>query len=184
MICEGPVKRAKLAVLKLRGGMAADVAICCRDVFGLSTHWIDGRSYVCPGEECPACVQCWPARFAGFLAVRVVGPGSRSPYLLELSSSAFDRLVGLMKMEGYESFEGLQLHLSRMKAKSPLRAEPLGASADLAGRIIDDMAVWSAISVLYSLPYPAPGECVGDWESRSSSAARRLIELAMVRASR
>jgi len=136
MIQDAPTKRPKLAVVKVRGGQGCDLVICCRGVLGLSTHWVDGRSYVCPGEDCPACSQCWPDRWAGFLVVRVLGPKSRAPQLLELSGSAWDRLNGLLKMEGYSGVEGLVIHAERRKAKSPLVMDPVSVSDDLAGRII------------------------------------------------
>lgn len=184
MITDAPIKRPKLAVLKIRGGQASDVVVCCREVFGLSTHWVEGRSYVCSGADCPACCQCWPSRWAGFLTVRIIGPASRAPMLLELSGSAWDRLSGLMRMEGYESIEAVVLHASRRKAKSPLQLDPVTIAKETAGRLIEDHAAWSAISVLYGLPQPRPDESIAVWNSRCEQAASRLIELAIVRASR
>jgi len=104
--------------------------------------------------------------------------------LLELSGSAWDRLSGLMRMEGYESIEALVLHASRRKAKSPLQLDPVTVAKETAGRLIEDHAAWSAISVLYGLPQPRPEESIAVWNSRCEQAASRLIELAIVRASR
>lgn len=184
MIQDAPTKRPKLAVLKIRGGQAADLVICCRGALGLATHWVEGRSYVCSGVDCPACVQCWPSRWAGFLVGRLVGPKTRAPQLLELSSSSWDRFAALLVMEGYETVEALQVHLERRKQKSPLVIEPVGVNVDGAGRLIEDLAAWAAISVLYGLPQPSPGESVASWNSRCEPAASRLIDLAIVRASR
>lgn len=184
MITEAPTKRPKLAVLKVRGGQAADLVISCDQVMGFQVHWCDGRSYVCPGEDCPACVQCWPQRWNGFLVARVIGPQTRAPVLLELSATSWDRLSGLMKLQGFETVERLIVSCQRRKPKSPLVVDPLGYSEETDCRIIKEDAAWSAISVLYQLPQPRPGESRSDWDDRASEAARRLIDLAMVRASR
>lgn len=184
MIADSPSKRPKLAVLKIRGGQAADLVVCCHCVLGLITHWIDGRSYACPGEDCPACIQCWPDRWAGFLVVRCVGTKARAPMLLELSSSSWDRLAGLMKLEGYGSVQALFLHAERRKKKSPLIVDPVAEAPEAAGRMVESMAVWSAISPLYGLPQPRLDETDSMWVERCKPAARRLIELAIVRASR
>lgn len=184
MIGEMPVRRVKLPILKLKGGSQIECQVVGDQVFAWSTHWVGGRSYVCPGETCPCCPD-YDCRWQGWLLVRLVhGRNTRQRYLLELSATAFDRLNGLMRMDGRTELFGELLVMKRAKARSPLVIEPMG-SASVEGVVVGKAAmVWDALATLYGLPSVNMKEGVDEWRVRAEARAAFLLQQASSRSAR
>lgn len=178
MIGEMPQTRVKLPVLKIKAGMRVDVVIASEQVLGFVVHWLGGRSYMCPGDECEACAQHLGGRWNGFFVVRVKLPEGRRVALLEVSPGSFDRLAGLCRMEGRSTYAGMRCICSRSKARAPLVIDPVDVTGEEESPLVSSFRAWEAVSTLYQLPALAPGETLGAWEARAIPAARRLVELA------
>lgn len=70
-----------------------DVIILAREVFAVYAHWY-GRSYLCPTEDCPACINGSLPRWVGLLAV---GRHTGEKAIIEIGAkmtAALDRLAG------------------------------------------------------------------------------------------
>lgn len=181
MIGEKPERRTKLAVLKVIGGRQTKVVVACDDVIGFSVHWLGGRSYMCAGDLCPACLADVGSRWNGCLVVRWSQGAASRLMLLELSASAWDRFFGLVRMEGWSKLNGLAVSISRARAKSPLILDPIGF---LDGPRPEPVVVWrmlDAVATLYGLPSAREGEGADDWSDRAAPAAARLLQLAIAR---
>lgn len=70
-----------------------DVIILAREVSAVYTHYF-GRSYLCPGEDCPACINGSLPRWVGLLAV---GRPTGERAIIEIGAkmtAAIDRIAG------------------------------------------------------------------------------------------
>lgn len=166
MISERPEARAMLSVLKVAGGSRLEVVICSEKVFGFASHWVVNRSYLCGGPECPACAGGLQSRWHGFYPVILFDDEGRKVRLLELPASSFDRFSGLCRMEQYSSPRGILCSVSRRKANSPLRVDPVGLADGCKLKTLDERRVWSAIGVLYGLPQVGHDESPAEWSER------------------
>lgn len=172
--------RVRLPLLKVASGGEVEALILSDAVASVRVHWIGRRSYLCPGGDCPCCLIA-ESRWVGFLLVRVCQRGGDRVYLLEVTGSAYDRLVGLLKMEGVESIRGVQVSARRERAKAPLLLEPLG-SFDLSKvAVVPVERVYDALATVYGMPSFMDEETVQQWEERASVAAGHAIRLAMER---
>lgn len=179
MIGEKPARRTKLAILKVRPGERCEVQVLCDQVFSWSVHWVGNRSYVCPVEDCPACVD-WECRWNGWLLVRLVNNAHvKRRGLLELSATTYDRLFGLLRMEGSSSWFGQGVLLERGSRRSPMVAEPVGILPTDGIKVAKPQFVWDALATLYGLPAVQPGESVECWAVRAAQMSRRLLERAV-----
>lgn len=181
MFGEMPTTRCRLPVLKIRGGMRCDAVCRSSQVFGMQVHWLGNRSFVCPGSECPACVEYLGARWLGMLAVVPSLPEGQSvgTHLVELSAGSFDRMTGLQRMADCKSLLGLTLEISRRHDRSGLRVEPDfdGVPSDVVE--LPFSVLGDAVAVLYALPAVIAGEQCAEWSQRVQPAARRLLDIAV-----
>jgi len=184
MIGEVPVKRVCLGVLKIKCGMTCEGFVALREVLGFNVHWLLGRSYMCPGEDCAACFAGVPSRWNGFLVVRARVGHATEMRLLELSSAAYERFAGLVRMEGWPDLAGVHFTAVRSRAKASLYVEPLDRDEDRAAKALSPLRCWEAVACLYGLPVPRPDESLEEWEVRARSAAGRLVAFASEKASR
>jgi len=178
MIGEVPVKRVRLGVLKVRSGMAAEGVIVVRQVLGFNVHWLLNRSYMCPGEGCAACFAGVGARWNGFLVVRVDLGNAQELRLLELSATGFERLAGLVRMEGWPDLAGVRFRAARSRAKGVLLVEPVARDESLAGKVVSEIRAWEPVATLYGLPSPMEEESLALWEFRARGAAAALVAIA------
>ena len=176
MISDRATKSVRLSVLKVKGGVASDVVVCSDTVFGFTTHWIDDRSWACGGDLCPACMQGVHVRWVGFYPVIPMGDERRRVMLLELSSTAYDRFRGLLRMEDYKTTAGVAVTVSRKKRNSPLVCEPIGTADANLLKSLDKSSVWSAIAALYSLPPVKDDETIEAWSQRCETVAAGQIK--------
>lgn len=175
----GP-SRVRMTLLKVASGGSVKGVVLSDAVASLRVHWIGRRSYICPGVECPCCLIA-ESRWVGFLVVRVAVRGGDRLFLLELTSGAFDRFVGLCKLEGWDSFYGVMFQALRERTKGPLIVEPVEMLMSTGGSPIVLRGVYDALATIYGLPGFREGEEVASWEERASAAAGRAIRLAMER---
>jgi len=178
MIGEVPVKRVRLGVLKVRSGMVAEGVIVVRQVLGFHVHWLLKRSYMCPGAQCAACFAGVGARWNGFVVVRADVGNAHELRLLELSATGFERLAGLVRMQGWPDLAGVRFRAARSRAKGVLMVEPVTRDDSLAGKVVSEIRAWEAVATLYGLPTPVEGESLAFWESRARDSAARLVAIA------
>lgn len=179
MVGELPVKRARLPILKVEGGAMVEAVICCDTVFAWHTHWVGSRSYVCPGEDCPACPD-WECRWQGWLLVRLLhGQRKAQPFLIELSATTFDRFDGLLRFEGGRQYFGLAVQMSRQRRRSALLIEPAGYVDPGGFKKADPLKVWDALATVYGLPTTAGHDTVEGWQTVASAQAGRLLQRAV-----
>lgn len=174
--------RMRMRLLKVQTGTAVECAVVGAELASLRLHWIGGRSYVCPGGDCPACMEV-ASRWAGFVPVLVsMGPGSpKGVLLLEVTESAWARFDGLCRLEQDRELFGMRIAVMRRRVKEPLCIDPLGR-ADLGERKpIALSTCYDALATLYGLTSVREGETVGEWSSRAESGARHALELAIAR---
>lgn len=184
MIGEVPVRRVKLPLLKVEAGSAVTVQSLSDRVFSLTVHWVDGRSYVCPGKGCCACPE-WDARYVGFLYVRLLhGNQPSRRFLLEISATTYDRAYGLMRMDAASEWLGQVFDGLWAKKRGPLVLEPMGLPSGEELVAVDPMRVWDALATLYSLPCVADGEDEQQWADRAAQRANHVLQLAIDRAMR
>jgi len=181
MIGELPSVRVKLPVLKVRVGQSCRIVLASESVCGFQVHWLDNRSYMCPGDGCEACAHSLGSRWNGFFVVRVDLVEGRRVMLLEVSPGCFDRLHGLATMEGFSGLAGLECLVSRPKARGGLVIDPVDARVFKELPLVPAAKAWDAIGTLYGLPAMAPGESLEEWEARARAAAARLVVHALRR---
>lgn len=174
--------RMRMRLLKVNAGSMCEAVIVGGELATLSLHWIGRRSYVCPGEDCPACMECG-SRWAGFLPVMVaMGPGSpKGVCLLEVTAPAWGRFDGLVRMEALGELFGIRVSIMRRRVKESLLIDPLGRE-DLGTRKPVSAAVcYDALSTLYGLPWLRDGESIEAWSARAAVAAGHRIQVAVMR---
>ena len=129
MIGEKFEARTSLAVTKVPVGGTLLVRAVRSEPLGVVTHWLGAASFMCPGAECPACLEAIGARWVGVLPVRVQCDGvDRRVSLLELSGGAWARCDGLLRAEGRRDALGVVFEVRRAKKRSGLVLEPVETS--------------------------------------------------------
>lgn len=183
MFGEEPTGRTRVPVIKVPGGSHVLVMLRCKVVLGLRVHWMGRRSYVCPGDDCPACEQHVGSRYSGLVAVDL-WRGNGTPVgfgLLELTDGAYSRLVFLRESLGSVNLYGLQVLASRRRSRGPLRFD----LSDEGETPFEARPPWSmeriadAAATLYGLPPLIDGMTFSKWEVIAQVAARRLLARAV-----
>ena len=179
MIGEFPSSRTRIRVAKVNGGHDAELVLRSSDAFCFRVHWLGARSYMCPGEECPACEQSIGSKWVGMIAVDVLLRSGAEPLfrLLELTESAYECLRFLRVAEGLADLVGLRVHVTRRFNKSPLHFElaELVEAGTEPRDVVPLRFVADAAATLYGLPNLGPEETVEAWEPRAKLAAASLI---------
>lgn len=184
MIGEVPSRsRIRMRLLKVQSGSVVDCVILGSELASLRLHWVGGRSYVCPGGDCPACLVI-ASRWSGFLPVSVaMGPGSpKGVCLLEVTEAAWSRFHNLCRLADLQELFGLHLSVMRRRRMEPLLLEPLDRASLGERKPVSVSTCYDALATLYCLPSFMEGETPVDWSARVESAARHHLALAMDRA--
>lgn len=184
MIGEVPSRsRIRMRLLKVQPGSTVDCVIVGSELASLRLHWIGGRSYVCPGGDCPACLEI-ASRWSGFLPVSVVmRPASpKGVYLLEVTEAAWARFDDLCRLAELRELFRLHVSVMRRRRKEPLLMEPLDHVVLGERNPVSVSMCYDALATLYCLPSFMEGETPADWSARVESAARHHLALAMDRA--
>lgn len=183
MLGEKPSTRTKLPVLKIRGGMSSELVSASPDVLSFHTHWLGTRSYMCPGVDCPACFAGVGAKWLGLLGVRVPVPHTVhwTVHVLELTSMAYQKLLGLSRMCDCESLLGFHFAASRRSKKSTLGFEPLEQTGlpGAAMRVLPAWALLDAAATLYGLPSAPQSLSREEWEASAVPRAAQLLRAAI-----
>ncbi len=183
MFGEKPVGRTKVQILKIRGGQNVHVQFRAAEPLAFHIHWVGDRSFICPGDDCPACHSSLGSRWVGILPVVWFTADQKQAYsgVLELTTSAYERLCGLLRMEGRMGLLGLQVHASRRTDRSPLRVEPVPVGAEIAApcKAVEQDFVADAVSTIWGLPACVRGMKLKEWEARAMPRARALLGVAV-----
>lgn len=181
MFGETPSTRTRLPILKVGAGQSVPAIALREEPLGFFLHWMGTRAYMCAGKGCPACNADVGAKWQGVLPVFVTPPQGGRKYigLIEMSTTAFDRLKGLTKMEHVDSLVGIPVEISRKRCKSPIVVEPKERSPSLEVRRLTEQTLRDALATIYGLPSCLPDMEVENWEVDASRAAARLLANAL-----
>lgn len=171
-----PPVRDGMRVLKVGAGSRTEVIITGESVVWIGQHWMR-RPQMCLSEDCPACRWNRP-RTIGFMSVQTRdGRGS----LLEISVGAYERLIGLMGLDGERGRKvdalGLVCSVSRRGRKTPLVLEPTDERV-MVPYVSSDRII-RVIALLYGWPRPADGELIDAYQARGAEAMRPVLEAAV-----
>lgn len=179
MINEMPTRRSRIGILKVRPGAEYLLTCASEDPFTFFTHWMGARSYMCPGNECPACAQQIGAKWVGLMYVAMsVDEQKKTVHgMIELTEPAWYRMKDLATMLGTEIGPGLSCSVSRKGRKSPLIFRPIldEEKAPVPGKIMKMTQIADATATLYSLPSLEPGQEIKKWSERAKTRARSLL---------
>lgn len=181
MFGETPTTRTRIPILKVGAGQSAPAIALREEPLGFFTHWLGRRSYMCAGNGCPACSEDVGAKWNGVLPVFVTPPqgGRRYIAMIELSTTAYDRLRGLMRMEHLDDLVGVPCEISRKRSKSPLCVEFTQGRTDIEARRLTEQTLRDAVATIYGLPSCLPDMDIENWETDASRAAARLLSNAL-----
>ncbi len=179
MFFEGPSKRVRWPMLKVRAGAASVVSLLSGKFLLLNTHFA-GHTVLCPmTDECHLCALL-PARSHWYLPA--LSEALRRPCLLELSATSAADLEQRAKFLGLSVTHGLRVELSRRKSTSPLRCDVLG--------MVESPSVakpheWlTPLFAIFGLPPLVDGESVEQYSARvrEKCVVRSEVAAARVRA--
>lgn len=186
MIGELPGSRTKMHVLKVRGGEQMTVVGLAKEPLGFHTHWLGTRSFMCPGVDCVACLNCVGSRWVGWLPVRWLEKDAEIYHvsILELALGTYDRLNETLRSFSLSSVVGVPCRASRTRNRASLRLDPLiSHSSELVE--VDEFAEWlllDVLSTLYGLPSCPEGLGKSSWEAVAIPRAATMVRIAMKRA--
>lgn len=160
----GSVQHA-LPLLRCGAGGTVKMVLMAPAPLSFGVHWVN-RSYVCVGDGCPLCEHQRPRIANWILAKPMIGSKFGLLGLLEMSGVAWERLAGLLKMEGVQTPLGAYIEVSRKRANSPLICVPLcEPSVNLVP--LDQERTLDALVVLLKLPPREPQELIPAWAERT-----------------
>lgn len=183
MIGEQPTSRTKIQVIKVRGGSSLKAVVCCEEPLTFFVHWLGTRSFMCPGVDCAACFAGVGAKWLGLLGVRYEIPhAERAPFgVLELTSAAYERLLGLARLEGEAQLYKMVVEFSRRSKRSSLAAEPceIPSLQAVVKRPVPEWYLLDGAATLYGLPSCREGMSLADWQAAAIPRSAQLIRAAL-----
>lgn len=160
----GSVQHA-LPLLRCGAGGSVSIVLLAPTPLSFGVHWVD-RSYVCVGDGCALCEHQRPRIANWILAKPMIGSKFGLLGLLEMSGVAWERLAGLLKMEGFQSPLGAFIEVTRKRANSPLVCVPLDRDP-VKVVALDQERTLDALVVLLKLPPRLPLETLLAWAERT-----------------
>lgn len=145
-------------LIRLRPGCESECTLLSREYFCLTTHF-HRVTILCAIDNCALC-EMLPAR--GLFYAAVLCQGKRS--ILELGTFSANDLEQHVKLLHGGMRPGLQLRLSRIGKKQPVRSEVMGEVAGCG--VIDKLTLAQRVLALYKLPCCNPDETIEQYEMR------------------
>lgn len=181
MVGEKFESRTRIAVLKVAGGQMFRVLLLRHEPLGHIVHWLDGKSLLCPGFGCPACVSSLGARWVGTMPVRLLSPdGKNRTMLVEFSGDAWARTAGLLRLEGVAENVGYCCNLSRRQARSGLLCDPVVEFTQGKLAPMPDWMLLDALATLHGLPSCPQNNTLAQWEEDAFPVAMAKVKRAVV----
>jgi hypothetical protein len=167
------VERSKvqLPILKVRPGCEVECVFLEAGPLWYGVHWVTDRALLCAlgsTEGCPLCALNI-SRVVGVTMVLVQVRDAWRPLLLELSPTAFSTFEARCRFAGLVLGDGVLAVVSRPRARSGLRIEPLQRHG-VGEHFLDvERRLVGAWAVLYGLPLPMLTETFDEFQIRVSS---------------
>lgn len=183
MIGEMPSRRTRIRVAKFTPGTERELICRSAEAFSCHGHWLGKRTFICAGEDCPACMQGVGAKWIGLVAVDLIHPKTRQQELctLEMTDNGFRALELQAEAAGLKDLLHVWVTVSRRSQRAMLRVGP--SPADFAvpelRSPVSNEKLTDAAATLFGLPNLAPGESVEKWAPRAAEAARGMIGRAL-----